>query len=44
MSHELAGSIPDAELVIMERGGHFAPTILPEAFNEPVLRFLRARA
>ncbi len=43
LSHELAGAIPGAELVIMERGGHFAPTILPEAFNEPVLRFLRAQ-
>ena len=43
-SDELARSIPGAEFVALERGGHFSPTILPEQFNTPVLEFLLRHA
>ena len=43
-SDELARSIPGAEFVKLERGGHFSPTILPEQFNKPVLEFLLRHA
>ncbi len=44
LSDELARDIPGAELVTLERGGHYSPSILPEQFNEPVLDFLRRHA
>ncbi len=44
LSDELARDIPGAELVTLERGGHYSPSILPEQFNEPVLEFLRRHA
>jgi len=39
-SDELARAIPGAEYVVLERGGHFSPVILPDQFNRPVLEFL----
>ena len=44
LSDELAKSIPGAEQVVLDRGGHFAPIILPEDYNPPVLEFLRRQA
>ncbi len=44
LSDELARGIPGAELVVLERGGHYSPAILPEQFNGPVLEFLLANA
>ncbi len=41
MTDELAAGIPDAETVVLERGGHFVPVVLPEDYNPPVLEFLR---
>lgn len=43
LSRELAEGIPGAELVVLERGGHFVPTILPEEYNKAVGAFLRTR-
>ncbi len=43
-SNELASNISGAELVTLERGGHFSPVILPEQFNGPVLEFLLRHA
>jgi pimeloyl-ACP methyl ester carboxylesterase len=37
----LAGSIPNAELVMLPGVRHFAPLQKPELFNSTVLRFLR---
>jgi aminoacrylate hydrolase len=37
---ELARLIPDAERVILERGGHCASETCTEAFNDAVLRFI----
>jgi pimeloyl-ACP methyl ester carboxylesterase len=39
----LAGTLPRARLAVIERAGHLAPLETPEAFREPVLRFLRER-
>jgi len=44
LSDELAKSIPGAEQVVLDRGGHFAPIILPDDYNPPVLEFLRRQA
>ena len=44
LSQELARGISGAELVTLERGGHFSPVILPQQFNGPVLEFLLAHA
>jgi aminoacrylate hydrolase len=41
-SDELAAKIPGAKLVVLEYGGHFAPVIVPDAYNEAVSSFLRA--
>lgn len=41
-SEELAKSIPGAELVLLERGGHACSQTVPQEFNEAVLSFLRA--
>ena len=41
MTEELAAGIPHAETVLLERGGHFVPIVLPEDYNPPVLEFLR---
>ncbi len=41
MTEELAAGIPHAETVVLERGGHFVPIVLPEDYNAPVLAFLR---
>lgn len=38
---ELAAGIPHAEKVVLERGGHFVPVILPEDYNAAVLDFLK---
>lgn len=37
----LAGTIPNAKLLLLENGTHFAPLQRPEAFNQAVLTFLR---
>ena len=42
-SHELAGRIPGAKLVVLEGGGHFVPQIMPAAYNAAVGGFLRAQ-
>ena len=39
-SDELAAGIPGARYTVLERGGHFVPIVLPEAYNPPVLGFL----
>jgi aminoacrylate hydrolase len=41
-SEELAARIPGAKLVVLEYGGHFAPVIVPEVYNEAVGGFLRS--
>jgi len=41
-SVELAERIPRAKLVILGGGGHYAPLITPEPYNEAVGGFLRA--
>ena len=40
LSDELAAAIPGARQVVLERGGHFVPVILPGDYNPPVLDFL----
>lgn len=40
LSEELAASIPNAELVILDGGGHGFPIEIPEKFNQTVLDFL----
>jgi len=40
LSEELAGLIPDAELRLLDGGGHFYPTTEPEAFQCAVEAFL----
>jgi aminoacrylate hydrolase len=42
-SDELAAKIPGAKLVVLEYGGHFAPVVVPDAYNEAVAGFLRAQ-
>jgi len=39
-SEELAANIPNAELVILERGGHNCCIELPEPFNQAIMQFL----
>lgn len=39
-SEELAGKIPKAELVVLERGGHNCWLEFPELFNQAVMQFL----
>jgi aminoacrylate hydrolase len=41
-SDELAARIPGAKLVVLDRGGHFVPQIVPEPYNAAVGGFLRA--
>ena len=43
-SEELAAGIPEAKLVVLEGGGHFAPNVLPEPYTAAVSAFLRAHA
>ncbi|MBU2408041.1 MAG: alpha/beta hydrolase [Gammaproteobacteria bacterium] len=40
LSKEMAGLLPDAELVIVERSGHMATLEQPEAVVEAVVRWL----
>jgi aminoacrylate hydrolase len=40
-TEELARLIPNAELNILDRGGHFCPATLTEDYNERILAFLR---
>ena len=42
-SDELAERIPGAKLTVLEGGGHFAPQIVPDAYNAAVGAFLRAQ-
>ena len=42
-SDELAAKIPGAKLVVLEYGGHFAPVIVADAYNDAVAGFLRAQ-
>lgn len=44
LSDELSAGIPGAEQVVLDRGGHFVPVILPDDYNPPVLDFLRRQA
>ncbi len=44
LSDELAGSIPGAEQIVLDRGGHFVPVIQSGDYNPPVLDFLRRQA
>jgi aminoacrylate hydrolase len=44
LSDELARAIPRAEQIVLDRGGHFAPVILPGDYNPPVLDFLQRQA
>jgi aminoacrylate hydrolase len=41
-SDELAARIPDATLVVLETGGHYAPAIHSEPYNAAVGQFLRS--
>ena len=41
-SEEIASRIPGAKLVVVETGGHLAPAIAADAYNEAVGAFLRA--
>ncbi|MBI1735633.1 MAG: alpha/beta fold hydrolase [Candidatus Rokubacteria bacterium] len=43
-SDELAGRIPGAKLVVLAGGGHFAPQLNVEAYNDAVGAFLKAHA
>jgi len=36
----LADGLPDAEFLVLEESGHFAPIEQPEAFRVAVFRFL----
>jgi aminoacrylate hydrolase len=40
MSEELARLIPDAELCLMQEGGHFCPMTVTSTYNQHVLEFL----
>jgi pimeloyl-ACP methyl ester carboxylesterase len=40
MAEALSTAIPDAELVMLERGGHSSNQTTPAAYNETVLGFL----
>lgn len=40
-SEQLAARLPDATLVLLERGGHFCPVSEPADYNRVVLGFLR---
>ncbi len=40
-SEELAARIPGAKLAVLQGGGHFAPEIVPAAYNAVVGTFLR---
>ena len=42
-SDELAAGIPGATLVVLDGGGHFAPQLNVDAYNDAVSTFLRAR-
>jgi len=42
MSQELAERIPEAQLTILERGGHFCPVTVPQRYNEVLLTALRS--
>lgn len=43
-AHELSDRIPDSELRIFPRGGHFPHRVMPDLFNEVLLDFLRRRS
>jgi pimeloyl-ACP methyl ester carboxylesterase len=40
LAEELTAGIPNAELVVMERGGHGSCREIPDRFNRAVLEFL----
>jgi 3-oxoadipate enol-lactonase len=40
-SEELAAKIPNAELVVLERGGHNSWIEFPQQFNQAVMQFLK---
>ena len=40
LSQELAAGIPNAELLVLEGGGHYLPFEIPNQFNQAVLEFL----
>jgi len=40
-SQELADKIPNADVHMFEHGGHFAPMIISEEYNQAVLQFLQ---
>jgi aminoacrylate hydrolase len=42
-SDELASRVPGAKLVVLDGGGHAAPTTCPAAYNAAVGAFLRAQ-
>lgn len=42
-SVDLAERIPGARLVVLDGGGHFAPQIVPQAYNAAVAGFLRGQ-
>jgi aminoacrylate hydrolase len=42
-SDELAAKIPGAKLVVLEYGGHYAPVVVADAYNDAVAGFLRAQ-
>lgn len=41
-SQEMADLIPDAQLHLLDHGGHFSPMCVPEEYNERVLEFLQS--
>jgi aminoacrylate hydrolase len=41
-SEEIAARIPDARLVVLETGGHYAPVIHSEPYNAAVAHFLKS--
>ena len=42
-SQELFGHIPEAKLIILEKGGHSCSQTVPEEFNSVVLRYLQSQ-
>ena len=41
-SEELAGLIPEAQMVILSYGGHFMPQVSVSVYNQAVLSFLKS--
>jgi len=42
-SEELAARIPGAQLAVLDTGGHFAPSLVPDEYNAAVGKFLRVQ-